>query len=248
MIIIKNASEIDKMRRAGELTALAHKAVEQAVCPGVTTADLDKIATEVIRKNGGIPSFKGYNGFPANICASVNEEVIHGIPSKRVLREGDIIGVDIGVVLDGFHGDAAATYGVGKISVEAQRLIDVTKQAFYAGFAQAIPGNRISDISIAVQETAESAGFSVVREFVGHGVGHSLHEAPEVPNYHTGRRGVRLQEGMTLAVEPMINAGGYEILKLKDDWTIVTADGSLSAHYEHSIAITKGEPILLTVL
>ena len=248
MIIIKSAAEIDKMRRAGEVVALAHEAVKQAVQPGVTTLELDRIAAEVIKKKGGIPSFKGYGGYPANICTSVNEEVIHGIPSKRVLREGDIIGVDIGALLNGFHGDAAATHGVGKISDEAKRLIDTTKQAFYEGIAKAMPGNRVSDISVAVQRKAESAGFNVVREFVGHGVGHSLHESPEVPNYHTGRHGVRLQEGMTLAVEPMVNAGSYEILKLSDDWTIVTADGLLSAHYEHSIAITKSGPILLTVL
>lgn len=249
MINIKNAAQIMRMQRAGQIVAKAHRAVKDAICPGITTQQLDAIALEVIRREGAVPSFKGYGGFPMNICVSVNNEVIHGIPSKRRLLEGDIVGVDIGAYLDGFHGDAAATYGVGKISPAAAKLIEVTERAFFAGFSAAREGNRVSDISAAVQNVAETAGYGVVRDFVGHGVGAKLHEDPEVPNFvrRGGKKGVRLCAGMTLAIEPMINQGSEQVSRLSDGWTVVTADGKLSAHFEHSIAITKGDAILLTV-
>ena len=247
MITIKSASQIDKMKKAGEIVALTHELMKKNVCDGVTTKELDRIAEEFIRSKGAIPSFKNYNGYPASICASVNDVVIHGIPGNTRLKNGDIIGIDIGAFIDGYHGDSANTYGVGDISKEAADLIEAAKGGFEAGIKMAVQGNRVGDISAAVQQYVEARGYSVVREFVGHGVGAQMHEEPEVPNYGKAGRGPRLCAGMTLAVEPMINAGKRDIVMLDDEWTIVTQDGSLSAHYEHSIAITKDEPILLTV-
>lgn len=247
MISIKSVAQIDKMKRAGEIVALTHELMRKNICDGVTTKELDRIAEEFIRSKGAIPSFKNYNGYPASICASVNDVVIHGIPGSYTLKNGDIVGIDIGAYIDGYHGDSANTYGVGEISKEASDLIAAAKGGFEAGLKMAVDGNRIGDISAAIQKYVEERGYSVVREFVGHGIGAQMHEEPEVPNYGKSGRGPRLAPGMTLAVEPMINAGGREIYMLDDDWTIVTADGSLSAHYEHSIAITKNEPVLLTV-
>lgn len=247
MISIKSVAQIDKMKRAGEIVALTHELMKKNVCDGVTTKELDRIAEEFIRSKGAIPSFKNYNGFPASICASINDVVIHGIPGNQRLKNGDIIGIDIGAYIDGYHGDSANTYGVGEISKEAADLIAVTKGGFEEGIKQAVSGNRIGDISAAIQKYVEDRGYSIVREFVGHGVGAKMHEDPEVPNYGKAGHGPRLSSGMTIAVEPMVNAGNRGILMLDDDWTVVTEDGSLSAHYEHSIAITKNEPILLTV-
>lgn len=254
MISIKSPKEIEYMRESGRIVALALSEIEKAIKPGITTHELDKIATDVLKYEGAIPSFKGQEGFegskpyPATICASVNNQVIHGIPGSYTLKEGDIISIDMGALKNGYHGDAARTFGVGKISEEAQKLIDATKGSFFEGLKFAKHGNRISDISHAVQEYAESFGFSVVREFVGHGIGSELHEDPQVPNYGKPGRGPRLSKGMIIAVEPMINQGGYDIEILKDGWTVVTKDGSLSAHYENTILITDGEPELLTLL
>ncbi len=247
MITIKSASQIDKMKKAGEIVALTHELMKKNICDGVTTKELDRIAEEFIRSKGAIPSFKNYNGYPASICASVNDVVIHGIPGNTRLKNGDIIGIDIGAFIDGYHGDSANTYGVGDISKEAADLIEAAKGGFEAGLKMAVAGNRVGDVSAAIQQYVEGRGYSVVREFVGHGVGAQMHEEPEVPNYGRAGRGPRLCAGMTLAVEPMINAGKRDIVMLDDEWTIVTEDGSLSAHYEHSIAITKDEPILLTI-
>lgn len=247
MITIKSASQIDKMKRAGEIVALTHELMKKNICDGVTTKELDRIAEEFIRSKGAIPSFKNYNGYPASICASINYVVIHGIPNNTQLKNGDIVGIDIGAYIDGYHGDSANTYGVGDISKEAADLIDAAKRGFEEGIKMAVAGNRVGDISAAIQQYVESRGYSIVREFVGHGVGAQMHEEPEVPNYGRSGHGPRLCSGMTLAVEPMINAGKRNVVMLDDDWTIVTEDGSLSAHYEHSIAITKEEPILLTV-
>ena len=247
MITIKSASQIDKMKKAGEIVALTHELMKKNICDGVTTKELDRIAEEFIRSKGAIPSFKNYNGYPASICASINDVVIHGIPGNTRLKTGDIVGIDIGAYIDGYHGDSANTYGVGDISKEAADLIEAAKCGFEAGIKMAVQGNRVGDISAAIQQYVESCGYTIVREFVGHGVGAQMHEEPEVPNYGQAGRGPRLCAGMTLAVEPMINAGKKDIVMLDDEWTIVTKDGSLSAHYEHSIAITKEEPILLTV-
>ena len=247
MITIKSASQIEKMKKAGEIVALTHELMKKNICDGVTTKELDRIAEEFIRSKGAIPSFKNYNGYPASICASINDVVIHGIPGNTRLKTGDIVGIDIGAYIDGYHGDSANTYGVGDISKEAADLIEAAKRGFEEGIKKAVPGNRVGDISAAIQQYVESCGYSVVREFVGHGVGEKMHEEPEVPNYGQAGRGPRLCSGMTIAVEPMINAGKRDIVMLDDEWTIVTKDGSLSAHYEHSIAITKDEPILLTV-
>ncbi len=249
MINIKSASEIVKMQKAGEIVALAFRAIDEAISDGITTEELDKIASEVIKSKGAVPSFLNYNGFPKSICSSVNDVVIHGIPSKDVvLKNGDIVGIDIGAYFDGYHGDRAVTYGVGKISEEAQRLISAAENAFYQGISFAREGQRISDVSSAIEKHVQSCGFSVVKDFVGHGLGSSLHEPPEVPNYGQAGRGTRLYAGMTIAVEPMINAGGTEVRIAKDGWTVRTVDGSLSAHFEHSIAVTKNEPLLLTVV
>jgi methionyl aminopeptidase len=249
MVTIKSKREIDLMREAGRIVALAHQAVNDIIAPGVSTYDIDKVVEEVIRAHGATPSFKGYGGFPSSACTSVNEQVVHGIPNKRVkLKEGDIISVDIGAYYKGYHGDSAWTYAVGTIDPEAARLMDVTKASLFKGLEQAVAGNRLSDISHAVQTYAESQGFSVVREFVGHGLGKELHEDPQIPNYGLPGRGTLLKPGMTFAIEPMVNMGRKEVKVLDDNWTAVTVDGSLSAHYEHSIVITEDKPILLTTV
>lgn len=248
MITIKTREQIEKMRKAGKLTAEAIEAVHKAIHPGVTTKELDAIAEDYIRSRGGAPSFKGYGGFPGSICASVNEEVVHGIPSDRKLQEGDIIGIDCGVLLDGWQGDSAATFAVGKISADAQNLIDITRQSFYEGLKMCHPGMRLGDIGHAVQSYAESHGCGVVRDLCGHGIGREMHEDPEVPNFGKPGHGLRLVKGLVIAVEPMINLGTWRVRTLNDGWTCVTADGSLSGHYEHTIAITDGEPELLTLL
>jgi len=248
MISIKSVSEIDKMKKAGEITALTHRLIEENICDGVTTGELDRIAYEFIKSKGAVPSFLNYSGYPNSVCLSVNDVVIHGIPGKQIIKNGDIVSVDIGAYLNCYHADQAATYPCGQVSAEAQRLIDVTKQSFFEGIKNAREGNRISDISNAVQSYVEKNGFSVVRDYVGHGVGRELHEAPEVPNYGKPNKGVRLYAGMTLAVEPMVNQGKYDVYRLKDGWTVKTVDGLLSAHYEHSIAVTKNEPVLLTIV
>ena len=248
MIHIKTRSEIEKMRFSGKIVANAHDLIRKAIKPGVTTLELDKIAEDYIRSQGAVPSFKGYHGFPASICASINNEVVHGIPDHRKLQEGDIISVDIGAYINGYHGDSAKTHGVGTIDPTAQKLIDVTKQSFFEGIKYAKEGYRLFDISHAIQAYIEGNGFSVVRDFVGHGIGHEMHEEPQIPNYGPSGRGVRLRQGMCLAIEPMVNVGGYEVEVLLNNWTVVTVDGSLSAHYEHTIALTDGEPEILTLL
>ncbi len=249
MIIIKTQREIEIMRKAGRIVAGAHELVKKHIKPGISTLELDKLVYEYILSCNAIPAFKGYNGFPASICTSVNEEVVHGIPSSSVrLKDGDIISVDIGAVFDGYVGDGAKTYPVGQIDSEKQKLIDVTRQSFYEGIKYAKPGFRLSDISHAIQTYAESFGFSVVRDFVGHGVGKKMHEEPQIPNFGSPGKGPRLQKGMVLAIEPMINAGKYHVSILNNDWTVVTLDGKPSAHYEHTVAITDGEPELLTIL
>ena len=251
MISVKSLREIELMRSAGKITGETLQLLAESIRPGITTYELDEIAEKYIRKCGAIPSFKNYGGFPKSLCASVNDEVIHGIPSKnRVLCEGDIISFDIGACYKGYHGDAARTEGVGKISDQAQKLIDVTKQSFFEGIAFAKPGQRVSDISAAVQKYAEGFGYGVVRDYVGHGIGSNLHEAPEVPNFADASRGrgARLVAGMTLAIKPMINMGDYRVEVLDDDWTVRTLDGCLSAHYENTVLITNGEPEILTLL
>lgn len=247
MISIKSPHELELMRRAGRLTALARRAAAEAVRPGVTTGEIDRVVRQTIEGAGAKPSFLGYGGFPGSACVSINDEVIHGIPSAtRVVHEGDIVKVDVGAYLEGFHGDCAATIPCGTVSEEARRLIEVTRQSFYEGIKFAREGNRLYDISHAIQSYVEANGFSVVRDYVGHGVGAELHESPEVPNFGRPGHGVRLQRGMTLAIEPMVNVGVYEIKVLPDGWTVKTRDGSLSAHYENTIAITEGEPEILT--
>ena len=247
MIAIKNARQLDAMRKACKITAAARALAGEMVRPGISTKQIDKAVHDFIVGQGAKPSFLNYHGFPASTCISVNSTVIHGIPGGYVLKEGDIVSVDVGAYYEGFHGDCAATFPCGQISAEAQRLIDVTKQSFYEGIRFAKKGNRVSDISHAVQQHVESNGFSVVRAFVGHGVGAQLHEEPEVPNYGAPGRGPRLIPGMTLAIEPMVNVGTHEVRVLKDGWTVVTTDGKLSAHYENTVLITDGEPEILTV-
>ena len=246
MITLKSPSEIELMRRAGKITAAARALAGEMVKPGVTTREIDRAVEQFIRKNGAVPSFLNYHGYPGSACISVNDEVIHGIPGNRVLKEGDIVSVDVGAYIGGFHGDCAATFACGEISPEAQRLIDVTRESFFRGIACAREGKRLFDISAAVQEYVEANGFTVVREFVGHGIGRQLHESPEVPNYGTAGRGPRLLRGMTLAIEPMVNAGAASIRQLNDGWTVKTLDGKLSAHYENTVLITDGEPEILT--
>lgn len=247
MIILKTPQEIAVIERAGRVVALAIAFLREQVKPGVTTADLDRLAEEFITGEGAIPAFKGYRGYPATLCTSVNEEVVHGIPSaRRRLEEGDIIGIDVGAIVEGFYGDAAVTLPVGRISDEAARLIRVTEAALAAGLAQVRVGNRLSDISHAVQTVAEDAGYSVVTDFVGHGIGRNLHEDPQVPNFGKPGEGPRLKEGLVLAIEPMVNIGGHEVEVLSDRWTVVTRDKSLSAHFEHTIAITPDGPKVLT--
>ena len=247
MITLKSEREIELMRRAGKITAAARALAGEMVKPGVTTQEIDKAVCRFIRSQGAEPSFLNYNGYPASICVSVNDEIIHGIPGKRVLREGDIVSVDVGAYIGGFHGDCAATYACGKISDEAQKLIDVTRQSFYEGMKFAREGNRLSDVSHAIQEYVEANGFSVVREYVGHGIGRNMHESPEVPNFGLPGHGPKLLRGMTLAVEPMVNAGAAAIRQMPDGWTVKTRDGKYAAHYENTILITAGEPELLTV-
>ena len=247
MISIKNEREIALMRKACKITAAARALAGDMVRPGVTTQQIDKAVHDFILSQGAVPSFLHYSGYPASMCISVNETIIHGIPGGRVLKEGDIVSIDVGAKWGGFHGDCAATYPCGNISPEAQRLIDVTKQSFFEGIRFARQGYRVSDIGHAVQSYVEANGFSVVRSFVGHGVGENLHEEPEVPNFGRPGHGPRLIRGMTIAVEPMVNAGVYDVRVLKDGWTTVTADGKLSAHYENSLLITDGEPEILTV-
>lgn len=248
MITIKSRTEIEKMRQAGKITGDALRLIEKHIKPGVSTAYLDKIAYDFLKSKGATPSFLHYNGFPASICASVNDWVVHGIPNKSViLAEGDIISIDMGACVDGYHGDAARTFAVGKISDEAKRLIEVTKQSFFEGIKYAVHGAKVGDISSAVQEYVEANGYSVVRDLVGHGIGKKLHEDPNVPNFGKKGKGPRLAAGMTLAIEPMVNAGGYEVCVLDDDWTVVTADGSLSAHYENTVLIKNGECEILTL-
>jgi len=254
MISIKSKKELDIMRKSGEILARTLDVIGSNIKDGVTTGELDKIAEEYIRKNGAIPSFKGYPGlpgaidYPASICASVNEEVVHGIPGLRRLKNGDIISVDIGVYYDGYHSDAARTFPVGEITEKAARLIKVTRQSFYEALEHMVIDNHIVDISAAVQDCVESNGYSVVRDYVGHGIGKEMLEPPQIPNYRTRSRGVKLMEGMVLAVEPMVNEGDYEVRLLDNKWTVVTLDGSLSAHYENTVAITKDGPIILTKL
>ena len=246
MITLKSQSEIELMRQAGRITAAARALAGEMVRPGVTTHEIDKAVHDFIVSQGAVPSFLNYNGYPGSACISVNDEVIHGIPGKRVIKDGDIVSVDVGAYIDGFHGDCAATFAAGNCSEEALKLIEVTRQSFFEGLKFAKAGYRVSDISHAVQEYAESFGYGVVREYVGHGVGAHLHEDPEVPNYGKPGHGPRLVPGMTIAVEPMINMGSMHVKVMNDKWTVKTADGSLSAHYENTILITKGEPEILT--
>ena len=246
MITLKSSHEIELMRRAGKITAAARALAGEMVRPGVTTQEIDRAVEQFIRSQGAVPSFLNYSGYPASACISVNDEVIHGIPGKRVLQEGDIVSVDVGAYIGGFHGDCAATFACGKISPEAQNLIDVTRESFFEGIKMAKEGNRVADISAAIQMYVESRGYSIVREFVGHGIGTHLHESPEVPNYGRPGRGPRLLRGMTLAIEPMVNAGEAGVRQLNDGWTVKTLDGKLSAHYENTVLITDGEPEILT--
>lgn len=247
MIVLKTAKEIEKMRKACIISAEALQVAGEAVKPGITTYEIDRIAYRYIKKQGAEPNFLNLYGFPATACISINDEVIHGIPSKtRVLNEGDIVSIDLGAKVDGYNGDNAATFAVGKISEEAKRLCDTTRESLYKGIEQAVAGNRIGDIAFAIQTYCEERGFSVVREYTGHGVGTKLHEDPSVPNYGTAGRGQRLLPGMTIAIEPMINMGKKEVKQLPDGWTVKTLDGKMSAHFEHTIAITSNGPLILT--
>lgn len=248
MVTIKTDREVDLMRKSGAIAAEALLVGGEAVKPGVTTQQINDLMSEFIKKKNAKPSFLHYGGFPAVACISVNEEVIHGIPSGRCINDGDIVSIDVGVLLDGYHADTAATFYAGNVSEEAKKLVEVTKQCFYEGFAQAIPGNRLGDIGNAIETYAIKNGFSVVYDFVGHGVGTQLHEDPSVPNYGIKGKGLRLAKGMTIAVEPMINQGYPDVKQLKNGWTIVTKDGKLSSHYEHTIAITDNKPLILTSL
>jgi methionyl aminopeptidase len=245
-VTVKSAKELASMREAGQVVAVTKAVLRDALRPGIVTAELDRLAEKEIRRHGAEPSFKGLYGFPATICVSLNEQVVHGIPSDRVVRAGDVISVDVGAVVGGFHADSAFTVGVGTISDEAQRLIDATRESLERGIAEAKAGARIGDISAAVQSHAEALQYGVVRQYVGHGIGRDLHEDPQVPNFGTAGRGPLLHEGMTLAIEPMLNIGTWETEVLDDNWTVVTADGSLSAHFEDTIAITANGPELLT--
>src|SRR5665213_1138876 len=246
-ILIKSPAEIDKMRISGKALRQVHDAIAPFVKPGATTMDLENVAVRKIAELGGIAAFKGYHGYPAALCTSVNNEVVHGMPNeKRVLNEGDIISIDCGVIIDGFYSDAAVTHPVGKVSPEAQKLLDVTNASLEAAIQQCQVGGRLFDISAAVQQMCEAEGFGVVRDFVGHGIGKSMHEDPQVPNFGTAGKGPRLKAGMVLAIEPMINAGGPEVRVLKDGWTAVTVDESYSAHFEHTVAVTKDGPRVLT--
>ena len=246
MIKIKSLHEINKMRAAGKIVAEVFEVLKPIIVPGITTQELDKVAAEHIKKCGATCSFYNYSGYPGHVCISLNNEVIHGIPGKRTLSDGDIVSVDVGACIDGYHGDAARTFAVGEVTSKAKKLIEVTEESFWRGIEFARPGNRIGDISANIQKVVEENGFSVVRDFVGHGIGSALHEDPEVPNYGTEGRGPRLVPGMTIAVEPMVNIGAYQVNTLSDDWTVVTADGKLSAHYENTILITNDGAEILT--
>lgn len=247
MIIIKSENELKLMRRAGQIVAHTHELLKKAIQPGVSTAELDRIAEKFIRSEGAIPSFKGYNGFPGSICVSVNEELVHGIPGPRILNEGDIVSLDIGAQYQGYHGDSAWTYPVGKISETAQKLLDVTEKSLFAGLERLEPDVRLFTISHEIQKCIEDAGFSVVREYVGHGIGANLHEEPQIPNYGIPNRGPRLKPGMVLAIEPMVVAGERYVKTLEDDWTVVTVDGTICAHFEHTVAITADGYEILTL-
>lgn len=249
MIIIKNRIELDLMKKAGQLTGMTLEMIAEHIRPGISTQELDSLCEEFITRHGAKPSFKNYHGFTGSICASLNEVVIHGIPSrKNILKEGDIISVDVGAYLNGFHGDAARTFPVGDVSEEARKLIRVTEESFFKGIEHAYEGRRLGDISHAIQKHVEDNGFSVVRDFTGHGIGRNLHEDPQIPNYGKEGRGPRLDKGMVLAIEPMVNVGRYNVRILDDNWTTVTEDGKLSAHYENTVAITDGEPEILTLM
>ena len=248
MIIIKSQNEISKMRIAGNIVGKAHEELKAHIRSGITTKELDEIAENTIKRLGGIPAFKGYGGFPASICTSINEEVVHGIPGFKKLKDGDIISIDIGAIYDGYYGDAANTYSVGEVSEEAHKLIEVTKNSFYEGLKFCKEGFRLSDISHAVQKYVEDNGFSIVRDYVGHGIGTNMHEDPQIPNFGPPGKGPRLRRGMALAIEPMVNIGTYKVKTLADNWTVVTLDGKLSAHYEHTVIITEDEPLILTKL
>lgn len=246
MILYKTKEEIELIRKSSELVSQTHAALVPFLKPGIKTIKLDQIAEQFIRDNGGKPAFLKYNGFPNTLCMSINEQVVHGIPGNYELREGDLVSIDCGVVMNGFYGDSAYSFGIGEVSPEVQKLMKVTKESLYKGISMAVRGNRIGDISYAVQEHAESNGFSVVRELIGHGVGRSLHEAPEVPNYGKRGRGPLIQEGLVIAIEPMINLGKKEVMQLRDGWTIVTRDKKPSAHFEHTIAIVDGKAEILS--
>ncbi|BDG34222.1 type I methionyl aminopeptidase [Parageobacillus sp. VR-IP] len=248
MIICKTPREIEIMREAGKIVALTRKELEKHIRPGITTKELDAIAEDVIRQYGAIPSFKGYNGFPGSICTSVNEELVHGIPGNRVLKEGDIISIDVGAQYNGYHADSAWTYPVGEIAEETKKLLEVTEKSLYIGLEEAKPGARLSNISHAIQTYVESHHFSIVREYVGHGIGQDLHEDPQIPHYGPPNKGPRLKPGMTLCIEPMVNAGSRYVKTLADNWTVVTVDGKMCAHFEHTIAITENGYEILTTL
>lgn len=249
MIILKSPREIELMAKAGYVTAGALQVVKEAIAPGISTGELDRLVEEFFQKQGAIPAFKGYRGFPASICTSLNNQVVHGIPSDKViLQQGDILSVDVGAIVDGYVGDAAVTYPVGEISPTAAKLIAVTERALSEGIERAVEGNHLSDISAAIQQWVEANGFSVVRDLVGHGIGQNMHEEPSIPNYGRPGYGPRLQPGMVFAIEPMVTAGKYHVRTLADDWTVVTADGKLSAHFEHTVAITPQGPRILTTL
>ncbi len=245
---IKSDRELELMRAAGKIVAETFEKLKEVIKPGITTKELDRIAHRFIRDNKGIPAFLGYSGYPASICTSVNEEVVHGIPGRRMLKDGDIVGIDIGAIYEGYYGDAARTFEVGNVSEKAKRLIEITKNSFFRGITMAVEGKRLQDISHAIQTYVESNGYSVVRDLVGHGIGKNMHEEPQVPNFGEAGKGPRLKSGLTIAIEPMVNEGKYHVKTLSDGWTVVTVDGSLSAHYENTIAITAGEPEILTMI
>lgn len=248
MIVLKSKAEIEKMRRANQLVVEVMKTIGTMIKPGVTTKDLDRVAEEIIRGQGGVPAFLGYRGFPATLCTSINEEVVHGIPSdKRVLNAGDIVSVDCGVVLDGFYGDHAITFAVGDVAPRTQRLLEITQEALKKGIEKMVVGNRLGDVGAAIQSHVEAEGFGVVKDYVGHGIGRNLHEEPQVPNYGQSGTGLRLKAGMVLAVEPMINEGVADVKLLSDDWTVITADAKHSAHFEHSVAVTENGPDILSL-
>ncbi len=249
MVVLKTSRELSLMKEACRISAGALQTVGKAVEPGVTTGELDKLAEDYILSQGGKPNFKNYHGYPATACISINNEVIHGIPSKtRKINQGDIVSVDLGAMFNGYHGDNAATFACGDVSAQAKRLMDTTKNALYEGIKAACAGSRIGDISNAIQRTVEADGFSVVRQYVGHGIGTQLHEAPEVPNFGTAGRGIRLLPGMTLAIEPMVNVGSFDVKVLPDGWTVLTKDGSLSAHFEHTVVVTPDGPKIMTLI